>query len=576
MLTLGIHDGHTATASLLRDGKIIAAISEERINGIKEWGGFPEKSILECLRIASVSPEEIDGVGIVGLLPPTIPSKYDTPPLYKRFFGMATHFLPESLLQSTSWVNLARKLASSKERRKRIEEGLKNLGINSPIFYFEHHYLHAVTGYYFSPFYGEECVIVTCDGSGDAICASVYFADGTTLKKFVEISTYNSLGEFYTQITKYLGMKPMSHEYKVMGLAPYSSNKYGEDVFQILKEYFEVIDVKGKPLFVNKSGCWKYQYIGKFKKDLLFKRFDNIAYGAQKVVEVILTEWISRVLRKLKLGRLVLSGGVFMNVKANYKILELDEVDELFIFPSCGDESLSFGASSLAAEEVGWDGGFLEIENLYFGGEIKDGEVFEVSEEAKRDGFYVYEGKDMDKFVAERLLRGDIVGRCSGRMEWGARALGNRSILADASKEGVLRRINEAIKKRDFWMPFAPSILDEDFDEYVEKIKNYKPYYMIMAFPTKERARKDLRAALHPYDDTARPQMVTEKFNPKYYRLLQMFKKISNRGGVLNTSFNLHGFPIVYTAKDAYNTFKNSGLDGLYLNDMCYISKKEI
>ncbi len=574
MLTLGIHDGHTATASLLKDGKIIAAISEERLNNIKEWGGFPEKSILECLKITGFSPDEIDGVGIVGLLPPTIPSKYGTPPFFKRMFGFGTHFLPESFLQSPSWIKYAQKFGVSKSRNKLIEDGLKKVGIDAPCFYYDHHRLHAVTGYFFSPFYKKDCVVITCDGSGDAICASVYLAKGGNLEKLVEISTYNSLGEFYTQITRYLGMKPMSHEYKVMGLAPYSSEKYGDEVFEIFKKYFEVVE-DGFPRFVNKSGCWKFQYIKRFKRDLLFKRFDNIAYGAQKLVEEVLTRWIFSILRKLDIHRVVLSGGVFMNVKANYRILTLKEVEDLFIFPSCGDESLPFGASSLAAIDMGWKDGFTPIKDLYFGGNITEKEIQDVSQMAKKDGFFVYEREDINQFVAERLSKGDIIGRCSGRMEWGARALGNRSIMADASKEGVIRKINEAIKKRDFWMPFAPSILEEDLKKYVDIDKDYEPHYMIMAFPTKEIAKKDLRGGLHPYDDTARPQMVRRDFNPEYHDLISKFKRLSGRGGILNTSFNLHGYPIVYKPINAYNTFKSSGLDGILL-DRVYISKKEI
>ncbi len=574
MLTLGIHDGHTATAALLKDGKIIAAISEERINGIKEWGGFPKKSIIECMKIAGVSPEEIDGVGVVGILPPTIPSKYDTPPFFKKLFGFGTHFLPESFLNSSNWVKFAQKIGISKNRNRAIEEGLKKLKIEAPTFYFDHHKLHAATGYYFSPFCREKTAVITCDGSGDAICASVYIAEGNLLKKVVQISTYNSLGEFYTQITRYLGMKPMSHEYKVMGLAPYSSEKYGDEVYEKFKNYFEVVD-GDFPRFINKSGCWKYQYIAKFKRDLIFKRFDNIAYGAQKLIEEVLSEWISKVLKRLKIGRVVLSGGVFMNVKANYKILRLSEIEELFIFPSCGDESLPFGASALAALKLGWKDNFIPVIDLYFGGELEDSEIEKVCESAREEGFFVYEREDINGFVAKKLSEGDIVGRCVGRMEWGARALGNRSILADASKEGVIRRINEAIKKRDFWMPFAPSILEEDFNRYIEVIKGYEPYYMIMAFPTKDEAKKDLKAALHPYDDTARPQMVKKDFNSDYYDLILKFKKITGKGGILNTSFNLHGYPIVYRAVDAYHTFKNSGLNGLLLKNL-YISKKEI
>jgi carbamoyltransferase len=186
--------------------------------------------------------------------------------------------------------------------------------------------------------------------------------------------------------------------------------------------------------------------------------------------------------------------------------------------------------------------------------------------------FKVERVEHIDEFAGKQLAQGRVVARFSGRMEWGARALGNRSILADARNRDVVMKINEAIKNRDFWMPFAPSLLEERADEYIVNPKGFYAPYMIMAFETKEKARQDLMAALHPYDFTARPQIVTESWNPSYHQVLKTFEKETGVGGLLNTSFNLHGDSIVCSPEDAVHTFKNSALDALAIGHY-YVSR---
>ena len=260
-----------------------------------------------------------------------------------------------------------------------------------------------------------------------------------------------------------------------------------------------------------------------------------------------------------------------MNVKANNLILNLPEVEQLFIFPSCGDESLAIGAAIAKSLELGEDD-IAPLGPLYFGQDFSEEEIQEAIKEGSRE-FKVERVEHIDEFVGEQIARGKVVARFSGRMEWGARALGNRSILADARNRDVVMKINEAIKNRDFWMPFAPSILDERADDYIINPKGFYAPYMIMAFPTKEKAKKDLIAALHPYDFTARPQVVKESWNPSYYRILKTFEEITGVGGILNTSFNLHGDSIVCMPQDAIYTFKNSALDALAIGNY-YVSRE--
>ncbi len=571
MITLGIHDGHTATSAIAKDGKILACISEERIIREKEWGGFPVESIKRCLEITNIKPGDIEGVGMVGLGEPTIHNSYGTPNIYKKIFYFATYILPNSFLRSDIWVKPAQWIMHKSRKKDKHKTILKTLGINAPIKYYEHHFLHAATAHLQCPWGKEENLVITNDGSGDAVAATVNIGRGNKLKRLKTISNYNSMGEFYTRITQFLGMKPMSHEYKVMGMAPYAKEEYGSKSYSIIKNWFKVS--KNNPLsFENSSGFWRWRYLNGF--NTLFRtkhRFDNISWAAQNLIEVVQTQWIKNIIRETGIKNVVLSGGVFLNVKANHKFLEMDEIDNLFIFPSGGDESLPMGA----ALQLQVENGQTHTEPLgaiYFGDEFTDDQI-EITLSNCNGQIKYTKHDDIHSYVGKKLNDGDIISRFYGRMEWGARALGNRSIIADGRKPNVIKRINEAIKNRDFWMPFAPSVLFERINEYFENPKDFFGPYMVMAFPSRQIAKEHIKGALHPYDLTGRPQMVKEEWNPEYYKVLKSFEIESGGvGGVLNTSFNIHGEAIVRTPEDAVETFLNSGLDALAIGSF-YVTK---
>jgi carbamoyltransferase len=568
LLTLGIHDGHISTACLAKNGKIRAVISEERLNRIKEWGGFPIKSIRECIRIANIKPEQIDGVGVVGIMKPTLPHRYHQPHFYKRIFAGMSRIFPNCIMRSNKWVKPTQIILSRLRNKEDIEEKLQGIGITSPIKYYEHHYLHAITAHLTAWLNTGKNLVITSDGSGDAVSASVNIAENKSIDRIVEISHYNSISELYTQITQFLGMKAMSHEYKVMGMAPYAKKDYALKTLDVLRKYFKIED--GSTAFTNISGNWKWQYLKALQKDLKGHRFDNIACAVQMLFEDIIYNWVKNCIAKTEINNLVLSGGSFMNVKANNIILNLPEVDKLFIFPSCGDESLAIGAALVKYLELGGD--IIEpLGPIYFGSEYSDSEIAHTIKQYS--GLKTTKIKDIDSHIGKELAKGNVIARFSGRMEFGARSLGNRSILADPRNREVVKKINEAIKNRDFWMPFAPSILEERAKDYIVNPKNFYAPYMIMAFPTKSKAHTDLIAALHPYDLTARPQVVRKDWNPGFHGVLKTFEEITGVGGVLNTSFNLHGEPIVCSPKDALETFVNSGLDALAMGPF-YITKK--
>ena len=276
--------------------------------------------------------------------------------------------------------------------------------------------------------------------------------------------------------------------------------------------------------------------------------------------------------------RLALGGGVFMNVKANMLVAQEDWVEQLFAFPSCGDESNAVGAAYLGyiseCERRGLAASPAPFGPAYLGPAVTDGEVEAVIRERGLHGRYKVGFHDhIEERIAELLVSDGVVARCAGRMEFGARALGNRSILANPSDHRVVGLINRMIKNRDFWMPFAPTVLAERAPDYLVNPKGLASPYMMLAMPTRPEARDALAAALHPQDATARPQILEEAWNPEYHAVIREFERRTGVGAVLNTSFNLHGEPIVASAADAVDTFERSGLPHLAAGHFL-ISKK--
>lgn len=575
---LSVHDGHTATAALIRDGKILACISEERLNRVKEWGGVPELAIKEVMRISGVAPEEIDVVVIPSFINPVTSMESGRKSLPRRAFGQATRVAPKSLLRSDKWVKPAVGLLKRFRHTEKIEKALEDAGVKAPVSFCDHHLAHAAGAYLPSWLNRKKkCLVITADGSGDAISGSINIARGDSIERILSISNYNSIGELYSRVTEYLGMKPLSHEYKVMGLAPYSKDEHIQKTYRKFRRMIR-INPDNPMMYENISGVWKWQYMDKFRKEFHKERFDNIAGGLQLFFEELVTEWVRNIIEETGVHDVAFGGGLFMNVKTNQRILGMPEVENMFVLPSCGDESLPIGAGlqqyvSLCQE----DGVKPRIEPLgplYLGPEYGNDEIRDAIRRESLGGRYrIEEIKDMDGHVGEMVARGNIIARFNGRCEWGARALGNRSILADARNRDAVRKINEAVKNRDFWMPFAPSIKSEREKDYIVNPRGMRAPYMIISFDTTDKGREALAAAIHPYDFTARPQVVEKGWNPGYHKVISSFEKETGEGGFMNTSFNLHGYPIVCSPSDALWTLKNTGLEHLAVGNWL-ISKK--
>lgn len=562
---LGIHDGHNSGACLLRNGNVIAAISEERLSRIKNDAGYPRMAVKKVLELTDTQTEDIDLIALAG--------KFS----HKKDFYLSWEWYKVGYKEQLEYdANKNKKEQMVNERlTKRKAEILKNLNITeNKIVVVEHHLAHAASAYYACPWINERVLVLTCDGSGDGICATVNIGDTGQLSRISQTENHASIGKIYSRITLLLGMKPWEHEYKIMGLAPYADEKGALKSYGVLNTLLEVQD--DSITFSRKSNLstnFCYQYL---KTELENHRFDWIAGAVQKLTEDLLIKWIRNAIKNTGIRKLACAGGVFMNVKANMLILEMDEVDSLFIFPSGGDESLAIGAAySVYADylsKIGQKINTTPISLVYFGPSYSNEEI-EESVTSLDDNYTVEYHDDINEYVAESLVKGDIIARFNERMEFGARALGNRSILADPSKYEKVREINMAIKQRDFWMPFAPTILSEKQDDLIINSKNVKVPFMTLAFRTRERAHKELVSAIHPYDFTARPQVLEKQHNINYHELITQFYKLTGIPAVLNTSFNLHGEPIVCSPLDAIQTLQNSGLQCLAMGNY-FIRKK--
>lgn len=588
---LGIQEAHDASCALMVDGEIVAAAQEERFTGIKGDYGYPEQSIAFCLQHARLCGNQIDEVVLASHSWNPVLTKikrnanfsvddwiteqrdywkprlldHQNPNYYNLFkdrpgFRYDTTYPMDHLLEGYMDPDEMGKMAYI--RKETISQ---RLNIDpARVRTITHEDCHTFYAYFGSPLRGE-VLALTAEGIGD-------YSNGT-VSRFSEAgrselahTTENHLGHIYQYITLLLGMKPAQHEYKVMGLAPYANTKELAKSYEV---FDRIMKVDGLNLVYDKKPKDLYFH---FRDALEGHRFDGVAGAVQKFLETNLTNWVQSCTDTSDLRRVCFSGGVAQNIKACKSLLELDAVDELYVCAASGDTSLPIGACYYAMWERSRALGLRysdikPLQNIYLGPALPDDQLTEALAEHKVASHYRVEKGIDPRTIAHQLSQGKIIARCSGRMEFGLRALGNRSILADPRQAATVRRINDAIKFRDFWMPFTPTILAERESDYIVNPKHAKCPHMTMAFDSTGRARKELIAALHPADLTVRPQLLEETSNPEYYAILKAFEGLTGVGGILNTSFNLHGDPIVLGPNEALRTFRDSDLDALILGE---------
>ncbi|GGI05442.1 carbamoyltransferase C-terminal domain-containing protein [Egicoccus halophilus] len=560
MRILGVNDQHNASACLVEDGRVVAAVQEERFTRIKNHYCFPQQSVAWLLQATETDPEQLDGVAVAS---EHIPGAFTGTDLIRSYVeGDRVNARVRRAARRSPLYRVRRRQRRAERRAEARAAGLPL----ERLAFVEHQTSHAAAAYHGSPWDDEPVLVLTCDGQGDGLSASVRIGQAGQLSDpLATVKGGSSLGSVYATVTALSGMVPLEHEYKLMGLAPYAPDSGAQRSFA---------QFDGVLRFADDGLSWERRddvphldhAYGYFRQRLELHRFDWIAAGLQRFTEQHLVTWVENAIAATGIPRVAVAGGVFMNVKANQRIGQIDGLDDLFVFPSCGDESNAMGAAFERHTSLDGGGRVQPVDDVYWGPTISDAEVGALVGDLRRDGFEVQRPDDIEAAVAELLVAGQVVARAKGPMEFGARALGNRSLLADPSSVEVVKVINDMIKSRDFWMPFAPIVRAEDAQEYLHNPKGLRSPHMMMTFDT--RRSDQFPAAIQPYDRTARPQVLHQRQNPDLHRLVTLFRERTGRGVLLNTSFNLHGAPIVASARDAVDVLQRTGLRHLAVGNV--------
>ena len=594
MIFLGINISHNASAALMKDGKIIFALQEERFTNVKNFTGYPKQSIDYCIKYVKENKMHIDVAGFSSVNLTIFSFKYPVGHFfniedYNSFYGKE-FFTKKLLKQSISpYLN---KLAKDPRNNKNLYLPYKKVKqkdyFNNPelfrlmqknlllkqsknlikkIVYLDHHTCHAYYAYYASQIQKNKSCVVTLDSIGDGFNQSIWLVNNNKLLSVAK-SRECELARIYKLITLILKMKPDEHEFKVMGLSAYSKKKYILDIYN--KVFKKILKFDGLKIVHDARPKDLFNFL--LEKTIPY-RFDNIAGGLQFYLEKIVTELLKRINKKYKVRNFYFSGGVSMNVKMYKDIGNLNFVDFISVPPSGSDESLSIGACYCLSKNVPTK----PLTNIYIGRNLSENDE-KLNYSTLNKFFSNKKFKILKNFNHENLAillsKDEIIAVARHREEFGARALGNRSILANPSNYNSVKRINESIKNRDFWMPFALTILKEKHKKFIKNEKNFSCDFMTMTFDTNNNNLKKIHAGCHPYDHTVRPQILEKKFNPMYYSIIKKFYTLTGIPALLNTSLNLHGYPMASSLKDVIFTFKNSELKFLYINDNFLITKK--
>ncbi|KPA16814.1 carbamoyltransferase [Candidatus Magnetomorum sp. HK-1] len=583
---LGVQVAITSGCALYYKNQIVFAISEERCSKIKNETIFPHQSIQRALQFCEENDIPLPQIAVFPSwnldfehyllrrectfsIKDYLKEQHDY--WYKRLYlNMSVKLkdiFPDKLnIDNVLPQDVVKDLYQSDDPKVLFKQVRANQLDRYPCikskYFVNHEYAHAAYALYGSPLTKEDALIIAIDGFGDDANASVWTHDGNSLICHKKYTNFN-VGRIYRYITLLLGMKPNEHEHKVMGLAAYADPKYVNEAVKVFENtwYFEDGEVKYKDLPKD-----SYFY---FKDRLEGVRFDSIAGALQKYTENMILDLVRYWAKKLNKRKITLSGGVSLNIKANMMIGELDEIDDIFVPASGGDESLCIGAIFSWLDENNKSSDIQPMQHMYLGN------AYSINEIEKRVALFIKDHEDKYEIhrnittskIAQLIADGKIIGRFAGRMEFGARALGNRSIIANPNKKNIVRMINAKIKKRDFWMPFTTSVLDFKAVDYLINPKKFKFPFMTIACKTTTKAQNEIFGALHSGDFTTRPQIVTQETNPSYWELINEFYQITGIGALLNTSLNLSGLPICESPEDVFHVLVSSDIDGVVLEN---------
>ncbi len=550
MYILGVWDGHDSGAALLRDGGIVFASNEERYTKRKLEISFPRNAIHAALRFEGIRPSDIDVVAfptteLTKTLSRVYPGQKEA---YYRFRrrkmlrprAEALMHYSKYMMTSIGPLPLCKSISKSCISSELRDIGFRNFKIHAV----DHHVAHAATAAFTSGI--KDCLVITLDGTGDGLSGSISTLENGHLKREFAVATRNSIGIFFEQVTNIVGMRELEDEGKVMAMADYSFPFRFEE--NKLKEFFTV---KGLEMKAKYGPARQYDMLGRVAWGMPREQF---AYMAQQLLEDVVEKFVSNALNQYGMSNVVFAGGVMSNIKANMKIRMLDKLDKWYIFPHMGDGGIALGAALAANYNMNGISSY-RFDNAYLGDGYDDGQVESLLKKERSNGIEFQEEKHKGTHAAEIIEANDYILWFQGRMEFGPRALGNRSILGNASSDKVRDKLNTYVKQREWYQPFAPSMLEEEARHLLVDVKGMDRF-MTMGYAAKPSMKDVMRSVVH-VDMTARPQMVGSE-NMQYRELLSGVKKRSGHGIVLNTSFNIHGMPIVATPEDAISTLKKT------------------
>ena len=571
MYILGLNAYHAdSSAAIFRDGIMIAATEEERFRRVKHWAGFPSEAIQFCLKEAGISIDQVDHIAI------------GRDPRAKFWKKIKFALSNPAIGIPTIWdrFNNSKKVASIEDEFVELFPGIQADKIRSKLHWVEHHRSHLASAFFASPF--EEAALLSIDGSGDFSTTMLGVGKGNQIEVIDSLDFPNSIGIFYSAMTQYLGFPHYGDEYKVMGLAPYGKPKYIDKLRKlvILKEggLFDLDQMYFNP---TKSGVVSYgmdnlpvvaTLFGKEIENLfgparkssedLSQYHKDIAASVQKYTEEIIFHILKYLHKKTGLSNVCIAGGVAQNSVANGKLTENTPFKEVYI-PSAGhDAGISMGAALYVHNQILKKERMPAIWSAYTGSQYSNEDI-EAYLKSKDIEYQKYNGDDLYNVVADRLADGGVIGWFQGRAEFGPRALGARSILADPRRADAKELLNSKIKKRESFRPFAPSILEDYVHEYFEKTD--KVPFMEKVFLIRKEKHAVIPAVTH-VDGTGRLQSVSKEVSPRYYNLIEAFRQKTGVPILLNTSFN-ENEPIVNSPEHALECYLRTDMDMLVMEN---------
>jgi carbamoyltransferase len=573
MYVLGVHVGHDSGAAIVHDGEILAASNEERFVGIKHFANIPFNAISFCLKKAEIRMSDVDVLAV--------PTVSDISSLF-AFFNLRDDQL--TLIRPQGEIEYG----VSDYRSTLLREAQRLVRRNLPPDYFprfplsskakvmqiDHHLAHAASAFYTSGF-GKRCLVFTVDGIGNDVSTAVWICEDDILKPLMRVGSKGSLGWFYGLVTEALGWWIGDGEGKTMALAPYGNSNTAKVSLESIVPKYEGCKLMKPHDFgfisywtLHDTYHWHLNESSSLKEKIQLYGAQDLAAASQVLLEEQMLEIVESWCTETGLHSICCAGGVFLNVKMNQRIREIDSIKEMHIFPNAGDGGLAVGAALYASHLEGEKLSTMQIDNVFWGPEFSNDYIKSVLDLRQLDYEFC---DDISGACGELLAHGDkAIGWVQGREENGPRALGNRSIFISPLNEKNKEIVNKKIKHRENWRPFAPSILWEHAPKYVDKV--VEAPFMIISFNAKIEKRDEIPAVVH-IDGTTRPQTVRRETNEKLWELLRSFEKETATPLILNTSFNLSGKPIIGTIEDAIMTFYNSGLDYLALGN--YLLKKK-